>query len=311
MRKLNPTLFIICALAVFGIGFGVNNEYYLGVASLMMINALNTAAFNVLLGYTGIISIGQAAFFGIGAYAAAYFSVHMGVPPVLTLVIAPVIAFCVAWIIGYPVLKLHGHYLAMATLGFGMIVYIFMNEFYSITGGPSGFMGIGSFHFAGVSFDTEKSFYILMSGFFLLSVFLYEIFDKSFLHYKLKFIKSSESACRSYGINVARTKLLVFASVAAITAVNGVFYTYYTHFISPVSFSFKYSISLICMAIVGGLGHISGGIIGAVFLGFIPEVFATFEDYEMIIYGGLLAVVIMFFPGGIAGTLKKLVRKNA
>lgn len=311
MRKLNPTFFIICTLAVVGIGFGVDNEYYIGVASLMMINALNTAALNVLLGYTGIISIGQAAFFGIGAYVAAYFSVNLGVPPVLTLIIAPVVAFAVAWVIGYPVLKLHGHYLAMATLGFGMIVYIFMNEFYDITGGPSGFMGIGSFHIFGLNFGTEKSFYILMSGFFLLSVFLYEVFDKSFLHYKLKFIKSSESACRSYGIDVARTKLLVFSSMAAITALNGVFYTYYTHFISPVSFSFKYSISLICMAIVGGLGHITGGIIGAVFLGFIPEVFATFDDFEMIIYGGLLAVVIMFFPGGIAGTLKKLVKKNA
>jgi branched-chain amino acid transport system permease protein len=311
MRRLNLTLFICCALVVTGIGFGVSNEYYLGVATLMMINALNTAAFNVLLGYTGIISMGQAAFFGIGSYAAAILSVTYGVHPMLTLFAAPVIAFGVAWVIGYPVLKLHGHYLAMATLGFGMIIYIFMNEFDWITGGPSGFMGIGDFSFFGLALDSEKSFYIFMSGFFLLSVFLFEVFDKSFLHYKLKFIKNSESACRSYGIDVARTKLMVFATVAALTAMNGVLYTYYTHFISPVSFSFKYSISLLCMAIVGGLGYISGGIIGAVTLGFIPEVFATFEDFEMIIYGGLLAVVIMFFPGGIAGTVKKLVKKNA
>lgn len=311
MRRLNPTLFIICAAAVIGVGLKVNNEYYLGVATLMMINALNAAAFNVLLGYTGIISMGQAAFFGIGAYIAAVLSVNYGVPPIVTMMVAPVVAFAVAWVVGYPVLKLHGHYLAMATLGFGMIVYIFMNEFSDITGGPSGFMGISSFHFMGVELSTEKSFYMFMGGFFLLCVFLYEVFDKSFLHYKLKFIKNSESACRSYGIDVARTKLMTFAVIAAITALNGAFYTYYTHFISPVSFSFKYSISLVCMAIVGGLGYISGGIVGAISLGFIPEVFATFEDFEMIIYGGLLAVVIMFFPGGIAGTLKKLVKKNA
>lgn len=311
MRRLNPTLFLICAVVLIGVGYGVDNEYYLGVATLMMINALNAAAFNVLLGYTGIISLGQAAFFGIGAYAAAVLSVHFGVPPVYTLIAAPVLAFAVAWVVGYPVLKLHGHYLAMATLGFGMIIFIFMNEFSDITGGPSGFMGIGNFSFMGLELSSEKSFFIFMSGFFLLCVFLYEVFDKSFLHYKLKFIKNSESACRSYGINVTRTKLMTFSVIAAITALNGAFYTYYTHFISPVSFSFKYSISLMCMAIVGGLGYISGGIIGAVTLGFIPEVFATFEDYEMIIYGGLLAVVIMFFPGGIAGTLRKLVRKNA
>jgi len=311
MRKLNLTLFALCAFAVVGVGFGVSNEYYLGVATLMMINALNTAAFNVLLGYCGIISMGQAAFYGIGSYVAAVLSVQYGLHPMFTVLIAPIVAFAVAWVVGYPVLKLHGHYLAMATLGFGMIIYIFMNEFDGITGGPSGFMGIGDMNFFGIELTSEKSFYIFMSGFFLLCVFLYEVFDKSFLHYKLKFIKNSESACRSYGINVARTKLMVFASVAAITALNGVFYTYYTHFISPVSFSFKYSISLLCMATVGGLGYISGGIVGAIFLGFIPEVFATFEDFEMIIYGGLLAVVIMFFPGGISGTLKKLVRKNA
>ncbi|PLX66141.1 MAG: branched-chain amino acid ABC transporter permease [Denitrovibrio sp.] len=311
MRKLNPTLFLICAIAVVGIGFGVENEYYLGVATLMMINALNAAAFNILLGYTGIISMGQAAFFGIGAYIGAIVSVKLGLHPMFAVIIAPAVAFAIAWVVGYPVLKLHGHYLAMATLGFGMIIYIFMNEFDFITGGPSGFMGIGNFSLFGLELDTEKAFYIFMSGFFLLSIFLYEIFDKSFLHYKLKFIKNSESACRSYGINVIRTKLMVFSTVAAITALNGVFYTYYTHFISPVSFSFTYSIGLLCMAIVGGLGYISGGIIGAITLGFIPEVFATFEDFEMIIYGGLLAIVVMFFPGGIAGTLKKLVKKNA
>jgi len=311
MRRLNFTLFIVCTAAVAAIGITIDNEYYLGVATLMMINALNASAFNILLGYTGIISIGQAAFFGIGAYVAAYFSVHMGVHPVVTMLMAPAFAFIIAWIVGYPVLKLHGHYLAMATLGFGMIINIFMNEFYSITGGPSGFMGIGNLHFFGIDLGTEKSFYIFMSFFFLLCVFLYEVFDKSFLHYKLKFIKNSESACRSYGIDVAKAKLMVFSIIAAVTSLNGVLYTYYTHFISPVSFDFKYSISLICMAIVGGLGHISGGIIGALTLGLIPELFATFEDFEMVIYGGLLAFVIMFMPGGIAGTLKKLVKKNA
>jgi branched-chain amino acid transport system permease protein len=131
------------------------------------------------------------------------------------------------------------------------------------------------------------------------------------MHYRLKFIKNSESACLSYGINVPRTKLTVFATVAAITAVNGALYAYYTHFISPVSFSFKYSVEILSMATIGGLGYITGGIVGAVTLGLVPELFAAFEDFEMIIYGVLLAVVIMFFPGGIAGTIKKLVKRDA
>jgi len=311
MRKLNFTFIIICGLTLLGFGFGVENEYYLGVATLIMIHALNASAFNILLGYTGIISIGQAAFFGIGAYIAAYLSVNMGVPPVLTMIIAPVVAFAVAWFVGYPVLRLHGHYLAMATLGFGMIINIFMNEMDFITGGPSGFYGIDSLGMFGYALDGEKSFFVFMSLFFMLSIVVYEIFDKSFLHYKLKFIKSSESACLSYGIDVTRTKLMVFSIVAALTSVNGVIYAYYTHFISPVSFSFKYSVEILSMATIGGLGYISGGVIGAVTLGLVPELFAAAEDFEMIIYGVLLAVVIMFFPGGIAGTLKKMVKRNA
>ncbi len=311
MKRINLFFIILVSALLLLTGFRVENEYYLGVAVLILIHAVNATAMNVLLGYTGIISMGQAAFFGIGAYTSAVLSVTYGINPIATLFAGAAIAFVLAYIVGFPILKLHGHYLAMATLGFGMIIYIFMNEMDFLTGGPSGFVGIGDIVIFGYDLMDEKTFFIAMSVFFVFFLLICELFDKSFLHNKLKFIKNSESACRSYGISPAKTKVLVFASMAALTAFNGGIYAFYTHFISPVSFSFKYSAELLAMATVGGLGYITGGVVGAVCLGLIPELFSTMEEYEMLVYGGVLAVVVMFFPGGISGTLKKLVKRDA
>jgi branched-chain amino acid transport system permease protein len=311
MRKINPFPALIAAFILAAVGLTVENEYYLGVAVIIMIHALNATGLNILLGYTGIISIGQAAFFGIGAYISGVLSATYGWNALLTFPVAFMGAFIIAYIIGWPVLRLHGHYLAMATLGFGMIIYILMNEMDFITGGPSGLMGIGDIEFFGLYFGLDQAYFVLMSVYFVFVLFMLELFDKSFLHYKLKFIKSSESASISYGLDTVQTKLLVFAFVAGFTAVNGSLYAFFVHFISPVSFSLKYSIELVAMATVGGLGYITGGVIGAVILGLVPELFASAEDYEMLIYGGLLAVCVMFVPGGIAGTLSRLRKKDA
>jgi branched-chain amino acid transport system permease protein len=146
---------------------------------------------------------------------------------------------------------------------------------------------------------------------FFVFVVMFELFDKSFLAYKLKFIKESEFASKSFGINIFRTKLLTFSLVAAITAFNGGVYAYYAGFISPVSFNFHYSIQLLTMAIVGGVGSVSGGIVGAAILTALPEFMTAIEDYEMVLYGLFLAVTIIFLPEGLSGLFKKIVGKNA
>ncbi|MCD8568223.1 MAG: branched-chain amino acid ABC transporter permease [Geovibrio sp.] len=141
MRKINPFPSLIAAFVLAAVGLTVDNEYYLGVAVVIMIHALNATGLNILLGYTGIISIGQAAFFGLGAYISGVLSATYGWNALMTFPVSFAGCFIIAYVIGWPVLRLHGHYLAMATLGFGMIVYILMNEMDFITGGPSGLMG--------------------------------------------------------------------------------------------------------------------------------------------------------------------------
>lgn len=305
MRKLNYPFLISLAAILVGIGVFLENEYYLSIVIYILINALNATGFNILLGYTGIISLGQAAFFGIGAYASGILCATFGWDPLLGMVAGMCLSAAVAIVIGFPSLKLYGHYLAMATLGFGMIINIVMNEMDFITGGPSGLVGIPDLNFFGYfALNSEYSFYIFLSLFFMVSFIFYELFDKSFLSYKMKFIKESESASNSFGVNVFKTKLTVFVVVAVITSLNGSLFAHYSHFISPVSFSFKYSVELLTMAIVGGLGFISGGVLGASILTLIPEFIAEIEDYEMVIYGAILAISIMFFPEGLAGIVR-------
>jgi len=311
MKKINFSyiVFLLTFLVVFY--FAIDNQFYKSILIYIMINALNASLLNILFGYTGVISLGQAAFYGIGAYTTGILTVHFGVNPYLTIFIGLFLSSVVAFIVGYPTLKLHGHYLAMATLGFGMILYIFFNEFSDFTGGPSGLVGIPKLNFFGLSIDNENKFYIFLSIYFLIFSLFLELFDKSYLSYKLKFIKESEFASKSFGVNVAKVKLTVFVVVAALTSVTGSIFAFYSGFISPVSFSLKYSIDLFIMATVGGLGSITGGTLGSAMLTVFPELISDFEDYEMVVYGTLLLIIVMFFPQGIAGIFRRFLGRYA
>ncbi|ADR18805.1 branched-chain amino acid ABC transporter permease [Calditerrivibrio nitroreducens] len=305
MKKLNLFYLSFLAIAIVLFYIFVDNQFYKSILIYVMINAINASMLNILFGYTGVISLGQAAFYGIGAYTTGILTVHFGYNPLLTILIGIVIASFVAFVVGYPTLKLHGHYLAMATLGFGMIMYILFNEFSDYTGGPSGLVGIPKLSLFGFSLDNEDKFYVFISIFFFIFSILLELFDKSYMSYKLKFIKESEFASKSFGVNVSRVKLIVFVVVAAITSLTGSVFALYSGFISPISFNLKYSIDIFIMATVGGLGSIVGGTLGATMLTAFPELITNFEDYEMIVYGILLLIIIMFFPQGIAGIFKK------
>ncbi|UOD35477.1 branched-chain amino acid ABC transporter permease [Deferribacteraceae bacterium V6Fe1] len=309
MRKLNFSFVIINLFFLFWVGMYVKNEYYLSLVIYILFNAINASCLNVLLGYAGIISLGQAAFFGIGAYSSGILTATYGINPYLTIIIGVILSAVIALIIGYPALKLHGHYLAMATLGFGMIVYICFNEMDFLTGGPSGLTGIPDMSFFGFLLDDEYKFFVFMGAVYMLFLFLMEMFDKSFLSYKLRFIHESENASSSYGIDVAKTKLTTFVVVACITSINGSLFAFYSNFVSPVSFSFHYSVEMLVMAVFGGLGSITGGTIGAAILTSIPEIFAEIEDYEVVIYGVILAVTILFLDGGIAKLCRRLAGK--
>jgi len=266
-------------------------------------------ALNLLMGYAGQISLGHAAFFGMGAYISGIFTTRFGLDPWLVIIMAALCAAAIAFAMGFPILKLKGHYLAMATLGFGIIIYIIFNETVNWTGGPSGLSGIPNLKIGELVFDNDFHNYylvwIITLGVMLLSINL----SQSRIGRALRAVHDSEVAARVMGINAWVLKVQIFTVSAFISAMAGSLYAHTMTFVAPASFGFNFSVELVTMVVVGGLGIIYGSFLGAAILTTLPEFLRVFEDFDIIIYGLMLIVITMFMPGGLISGLQLLSQK--
>jgi branched-chain amino acid transport system permease protein len=299
--------FVIFSILLLGVPLFVTNQYYLGVLVIIAINSIIVLGLDLLIGYTGQISLGHASFYGLGAYITGVLSAHWQWPPLAGLfVVLPVVAV-IAWLIGMPTLKLHGHYLAMATLGFGIIVFILFNELGTLTGGPSGLTGIEAMNLFGVTFDTDREWYFL-SVTFLLAVLLLSInVVRSRVGRALRAIHGSEAASGVLGVNIARYKVGIFVLSALYAALAGWLYAHYITFISPSSFTFMFSVKLVTMVVIGSLGSLWGAIFGAVLLTSMPEFLYVFHNYETLVFGIILITVMIFMPMGLLRGIEDLI----
>lgn len=291
--------FLLFAILILLLPLGFKEGYLLNVFVFVGIHTLLAVALNLLLGYAGQISLGQAAFFGLGAYASGILTATHGLNPWLAMAAVAAAVGALAFLIGFPILKLKGHYLAMATLGFGIIVYIVFNEAVELTGGPSGFSGIPNLSLGGISFDSDFKNYYLIWGITLLTVLLSVNLVNSRIGRGLRAIHDSEVAARVMGVNVRFLKVQIFALSAVISSVAGSLYAHTMTFVSPTSFGFNFSVELVTMVIIGGLGSIYGSFLGAALLTLLPEILRAFQDYDIIVYGFLLIFMTMFMPGGL------------
>ena len=282
------------------------SEYYVNVLIICGLNAMVAVGLNLLLGYAGQISLGHAAFYGLAAYTTAILTATFGWPMVLANLAAIVLVALVALLIGIPALKLSGHYLAMATLGFGLIVFILFNETVALTGGPSGFVGIPRFSLLGYTFASDTSYYYLVAGTLTLIVLVSLNLIRSKLGRAMRAIHTSEKAAQVFGIDIAGYKLFVFVLSAVFAAIAGVLYAHYLRFVAPSSFGFTFSVLLITMVVLGGMANVWGSVLGAFFLTILPEFLRAFENVDILIYGAILVLCMMFLPEGIAGGLSKL-----
>ncbi len=284
------------------------NEYYVTVLILSCINAIIAAGLNLLLGYAGQISLGHAAFYGLGAYASAVAATAYGLPMELSFFIAVGLAAGVAVIIGVPALKLSGHYLAMATLGFGIIVFIFLNETVALTGGPSGYVGIPRLRLFGYDFYSDMAYYRLTAGALALVMLLSQHLVDSRLGRALRAIHTGEKAAQTAGVDVSRYKLFVFVLSAGFAGAAGFLYAHYLTFVAPSSFGFMFSVELITMVVLGGMARMWGAVAGAFFLTALPEALRAFENVEVLFFGAVLVLCMMFLPDGLAGGAVRLYR---
>lgn len=264
--------------------------------------SLVTIGLSLLMGYAGQISLGQAAFYGIGAYVSAILTVHFGLNPWLCMVIGMAVAAVVAVMVGVPSLKLRGHYLAMATLAFGIIVYIIFNEEGEWTGGPDGMSGIPGLNLFGFEFDSVEKYYYLV-WFFVFAAFIFTInIIQSRSGRALRAIHISEAASNAMGINVSRFRIIVFVYSGILASLAGSLYAHYMNFVNPTSFDLFFSIKLIIMIALGGMHNIWGAIIGAFLVTFLSfEWLHYFEEFEIVVYGVILLLITIFLPHGLVG----------
>lgn len=291
--------FLILAMLVAILPTLLSGSYLVNVLIFVGIHTMLAVALNLLLGFAGQISLGHAGFFGLGAYASAILTTTYGVNPWIAMIAAAAAVSLLAFAIGFPILKLKGHYLAMATLGLGIIFFIIFNEAVDMTGGPSGFSGIPSLKIGSITFDNDLKNYVLIWLFTLVTVLLSVNLANSRIGRALRAIHDSEVAARVMGVNSRLLKVQIFALSAGISTIAGSLYAHTMGFISPTSFGFNFSVELITMVIIGGLGSIYGSLIGAFILTILPEALRTFQDYDIIIYGLILILMTMFLPGGL------------
>lgn len=309
-RELLKFLIMVVVVAVAPLFF--EGGYLMNVLVFVGIHTMLAVALNLLLGYAGQISLGQAGFFGLGAYISGILTATYEIDPWLSMLIAAVAVAIIAFVIGFPVLKLKGHYLAMATLGLGIIMYIVFNEAIDYTGGPSGLSGIPNLAVGSFVFDSDIKNYYLIWGFALIIMLLAVNLVHSRTGRALRAIHDSEVAARVVGVNAQLLKVQIFSLSACISAIAGSLYAHTMTFIAPASFGFNFSVELVTMVIIGGLASIYGSLLGAALLTLLPEFLRTFQDYDIVIYGLLLIVMTMFMPGGLvkgipalAGTIRR------
>jgi branched-chain amino acid transport system permease protein len=284
-------------------------RHYLDIMIFVGIFSLITMGLSLLMGYAGQVSLGHAAFFGIGAYTSGILCAKLSLSPWLAMAVGVCVTALVAYTVGVPSLKLKGHYLAMATLGFGVIVNIFLNEEVALTGGPSGFSDIPGLAVMGLPVKTELSYYILVWS----AVWLALLFSLNVVHSRigraLRSLHDSEVAADAMGVETSKYKVAVFVLSAVYASIAGSFYTHYVGFLSPSSFNLFFSIKLVMMVVVGGMHSIWGALLGTWLLTFLGnEWLHAFQDFDILVYGGILVAIIIFLPEGLVDIVPRIGR---
>ena len=280
------------------------NAYTYEVAILVCLNAIACVGLNLLIGYAGQISLGHAGFFGLGAYGSAILAGRYGWPPFAALAASLCGVGLLAWLIGRPILRMKGHALAMATLGFGIVVSVVLATEDRVTGGPDG-MAVAPLSAFGIVLQGEKTWYWIVGILLLATVWLAQNLIDSPRGRALRALHGSETAAAMIGIDAARHKLAAFVLSALYAGCAGALAAHYAGFITPSKASFLHSIELVTMVVFGGMASTLGAVAGAALLTTLPQLLAAFKEYEMVMLGAVMMLTMIFMPQGLVPTLEK------
>lgn len=278
------------------------SAYYYRIGALVLIFALAVVGLNLLMGFAGQVSLGHAGFLGIGAYAVAIGPVHFGAPSWLCLFAGALLSGIVAFAVGRPILRLKGHYLAVATLGFGLLVAIVLTNEAGWTGGPDG-MSVPTLELFGWRAHGSNVWYWIAGATFVGGYLLALNLMESPTGRALQAIHDSEIAARMLGIDVARKKLIVFIISAVYASVAGSFLALFNGLVTPDEAGFLRSIELVAMVVLGGMGSVFGSLVGAIVLVVLPQALTVFHEYEQALLGLIVMVFMIFLRRGIVPSL--------
>ncbi len=312
ISRKTATLLVLAAIVALSPLF-FPSGFYFRIGALVFVNGLAVLGLVILTGYAGQISLGHAGFAGIGGYACALAPIHLGIHPGLAIVLGAVVSAVLAYLVGRPILRLKGYYLGVATLGFGILVSMVLSNERDLTGGPDGVavpeLGLrGWLKGMGLNLSNGEFWYYFCGIVLLIGAWVVLNLYNSPMGRALRALHGSEIAARTVGIDIARYKLMAFVISAVFASVAGSLVALQNKFITPDIAGFMHSIEMVTMAVLGGAASVLGAILGAAILTILPQVLTVFAEYEQLILGLVMMLVMIFLREGLLPSIMRKFR---
>jgi len=299
----------LVAISVFVVLFPfVFSMYQTNIMTTALIYVVVGLGLNIVVGLAGLLDLGYVAFYAVGAYTYALLNQHFGLGFWTVLPLGAAMGFMFGVILGFPVLRLRGDYLAIVTLGFGEIIRLILENWNAFSSGPSGIANIPRPGLFGLHLSLHQNIiymYFIMIGLAIFTIFIVGRLQDSRLGRAWIALREDEVACQAMGIDKTRTKLSAFALGATWAGMGGVMFAAKTTFINPASFTIWESIIILCVVVIGGMGSVLGVICGAMVLILLPEYLRAFSEYRMLLFGAILVIMMVFRPEGIISNVRK------
>lgn len=312
MTTKSATLLALVALIAIAPLFFPSGFYY-RVGALIFVNGLAVTGIVILTGWAGQISLGHAGFAGIGAYACALAPAHWGIHPALAILLGAGLSALVAYLVGRPILRLKGYYLAVASLGMGILISMVLNNQRALTRGPDGIdvadLGLrAALKDIGLNLSNGGFWYFLCGIVLVLGAWIALNLHDSATGRALRALHGSEVAARTVGMDVPRLKLQAFVISAVYASVSGSLLALQNKFITPDVAGFMHSVEMVTMAVLGGVGSVFGAIFGAAVLTLLPQVLTVFAEYEQLVLGAVMVLVMIFLREGVVPSILRKLR---
>jgi branched-chain amino acid transport system permease protein len=311
MKKYKLPAYGVFVIMLFFVPLVVTNAYYMMLFNQVLVFIIAVLGLNFITGLTGQVNMGMAGIFSLGAYTSALLTTRLQISPWLGLAAAIFMGLLIGVALGWPSLRLKGIYLSLTTIGFAEIVRLVITNMAPLTGGARGVIGIPVYTFFGIRINTEARFYILVLAIVIVMVFIAVRIVNSKWGRAFKAVRDNEDALRTSGINIARIKIIAFVLSAIYGSVAGALYAHMMGFITAADFNFDFSVRLMMMLMLGGIGTVRGSILGGIVITLLPEYLRFLQDYYWLIFGVIILVMVVRFPHGLDYLVQKVFSKIA